>query len=244
MSVDMGAPTTLDGMEIDIRTGDVRLLQNSQVIEPKSAYAEVTYKRKKGNKVLSRSPLRPSAMFVNTDRALTGFDAIFAVDTNTKVIEEETVSITGIVQGETVPGSRHDQTAIGFSMIQLMEFRSPIENPEKIGWVEAIKLIRGAQGYKDNLSIALIVDSDLGAHDAINRGEQELIPGVFLPENFQLLYGSSDSKNDSIANRMIGLADKEAKWLLCNTDQLSSPEELHLVDDKPYRKFRLWSRDL
>ena len=47
----MGAPTTLDGMEIDIRTGDVRLLQNSQVIEPKSAYAEVTYKRKKGNKV-------------------------------------------------------------------------------------------------------------------------------------------------------------------------------------------------
>lgn len=240
----MGAPTTLDGMEFDPRTGDIRLLRNGQVVQPKSAYAEVTYKRKKSNKVLSRSPLRPGSMFVNTDRALTAFDAIFAVDTNTKIIDEETISVTGIVQGNVVSESSQSQTAIGFSMIQLIEFRCPTENSEKIGWVEAIQLIRGAQGYSDSLSVALIVDSDLGAHDEINRGERELIPGVVLPENFTLFYGSSDSKNDSVANRMIELADNEAKKLLNDQEKLSLREALHSVENKPYREFRFWSRDV
>ncbi|MGB3224809.1 MAG: SEC-C domain-containing protein [Desulforhopalus sp.] len=242
VSMDMETPVTLDGVEINTKTGNIRLLRNGQAIEPKSAQAEVTYKREKGNKVLSRSPLRPNLMFVNTDQALTGFDAIFAVDTNTKIIEEEKVSITGIVWGQAIPGQSLSQIAIGYSTIQLIEFRCPTQNPEKIGWVEAIQLIRGSQGYSDSLSVALIVDSDLGAHDAINRGEEELVPGVSLPDNFTIFYGSSDSKNDSIANRMIELADKEAKKLLNSKYQLLRHEALYPVENRFYHEIRFWEK--
>lgn len=71
--------------------------------EVKDIYNEMTYERPKGPKVISRTPQnRPDLTFDHNRSVENNYDIIFALDTNTKEIKGEVVSITGIVQVQKI----------------------------------------------------------------------------------------------------------------------------------------------
>jgi hypothetical protein len=60
---------------------------------------------------------------------------------------------------------------------------------------------------------AIVTDSDLGLHDAINARTTPLYGDVLLPPNFTVLYASGDTGTEA-TNRILAFCDKQAKMTL------------------------------
>lgn len=243
VSVDMERPTKLTHVGIDLNKGRITLYDNEQVVHPEKASSELFYKRSKGEKILSRSYLDPNSISIQTDHPFLEYDFVFSVDTNTLSINDEDVCVTCIMQAKPEFLKSQNLMGLRFLSVNCVEFRNPRFHPEKIGWVEAIKLIQNSKGYTEKFKIALVVDSDLDSHSKINAGKQDIIPNSKLPSNFKLFYGSADTKNDSMANRMIFFTDKEATNLLKYIQSTHTKEQLITVRDGCYEKFRQWTLD-
>ncbi len=134
---------------------------------------------------------------------LNQFDYIYAIDTNSKEVNGDLISVCYCVKYK--PSTRE------------LLMRGPIcfkNNPdvtEKTNWRELIKDIIHQKEYRDNFKIAIIVDSDYGNIEKYNSRESPIDTQFFLPENFTLIYASTDSGLENFPNRLIAECDKLAK---------------------------------
>lgn len=237
---DMGKPVSANGFFCDPKTGEFKLLNDGQVLNPISATVEQSYERKKGSKILNRVVTKPTHLFANPNRVLEQFDTIYAVDTNTRVINSLSTSVTGIVGGENTKPIILGNTSIMFRPIKCFEFRNVSCKAENLGWREVIKAIVSAATYNERKRIALIVDSDLGMIDSYNRREVPIIDDFIIPKNFSLIYASTDSGNENIANKMLKLADWMSTDIL-NLLKLNKNEEgLQFIVGEHYSHIRIW----
>jgi len=240
VTFDFGEPKSINGFKLDPTTGDAALLYDARPTNPMKANVETGYVRTKDFKVLNKALLPPQELNVNSNRKLESFDLIFAIDTNSKAVGNEIISIACVVGGKNVLMPSH--TAIRYRSVNCLEFRNIRDKAENIAWQKCIELIQAAPDYKSTKKICMIVDSDLGNIPRYNSREAPIYGNFYLPENIQLIYASTDSGKENIANQMIARCDKEATYLLNQVIKDNNRENLEAVLHQPYTHFKLWVR--
>jgi len=204
---------------------------------------EYGYERKRKFKLLSKGPLSNTKVFLNSNLSLLEFDDVYVIDTNTKTVSDDKVSVAAIVHCRV--GKVDDKYAnISYALISCYEYRNIKCKEENFVWYKVSKLL---EKDVENLrkKIGFLVDSDLKDHEKINSRELPVYCDYYLPENIKLIYASADSGNENLINRLIRFCDKKANEILryieTNGNELDIDEAK--VDGQPYTHFRQWYPD-
>lgn len=236
----MGKPVTANGLFFDPITGKAILLYNKRPLLAEQAVVEVGYNRKKGAKSLIRANTNPNLLYPHPNRVLEQYDLLLAVDTNWKDLNGERIALTSIVFGRNTKTKIPGHTSIQIAAKECFEYRNPICKPENLGWQQVIVMLQRNPDYHSRMIIALIVDSDLDMLNSYNRRLKPIIEGFYLPNNFELIYASADSPSESVANKMIALADSLSSNLLKQIVEGNDPSNLAKIDNQPFSFFRRW----
>ncbi len=194
------------GFEIDTRNGAIKT----------HSFTGIKRENKPGFKVITK--------FTDTNISGLGANAapfthLFAIDTNSIVSKNRSLSCG--IACEIHEGALH--------LVKCFPDYTKVENPEKINWVRFIKDIQQKPAYSPSHYFGIIVDSDLGSLSAINKREAPILDDFFLPENIQLIYASSDKKNDTFLNEAISYCDKIAKQVLDSLVNINYAKGLMIV---------------
>ena len=198
------------------------------------------YNRSNGkpDKVLTRTTGIPSAIHLDPNKALEHFGSVFAVDTNTTEIRgvQISVCVSLMITDITVTPDKWQARP---SMVNILEFQDSRQSPERVGWNFAVRTIEPLIVPQP---VALVVDSDLAAHPAINRREQPYFESQLLPPAFTLAYASSDAgTTEFIANKAIATCDTFATQILQRISADIDINPQYQTDPTlPVARFRSW----
>lgn len=239
VTLEIDKSTTVDGLRI-YPNGKIEFLNNDESIIPKEVYSDISYKRKKSPKVLSKVSQNPENFGINHYATLQNFDFIFAIDTNTKEYNNQNLSVSCVVQcykKQLAP----DTIKFEFTPINFFEFRNIKEKQENIAWGTLIELIMKSEIYNNKIKIGIVVDSDLGNILKMNNKQLPIFSNLFLPSNFELLYASADTGKEFLLNKLISMCDKQASMFMDKIINCELPnKKLEQINNKPYTHFRLW----
>ena len=231
------------------RIGADRSLQfedeNGQ-ISPKSATWHFAYDRKNKPqpKELGRLPLNPTEIHFETWMALKQFDSLLAVDTNTKLIRGEKVSVGCVVQAEldydNLPHIRGS-----FRPTACLEIRNARFSPERILWEFVLVGVERSVSYESINSLGLFVDSELGALSELNDRKESIRGTFFVPSRCQLLYASADRGTEWIGYHMIRTCDRVASCALKAIEvDATLDASLNTSTGNVYERYRPWDVNL
>ena len=209
LKIELSSPRRQNA-RLDYKKGVLRIYdENGQVMSPDQIEIIRSRKRSnKKNKIISRVG-NSNIMSLDIERCISDFDEIFAVDNNTKKIDNVYYSI-GIL-AKLVEVEKAKTYRIEISRIISSENDTFKPEMEQAVWNKAIEEIEKMD--IGNRKVGLIVDCDLGNIEIYNKREKKIRNDKFLPANFTLLYATADTK-DNILNRMICFCDKEATYYL------------------------------
>lgn len=202
---------------------------------------EYGYERKRKFKLLSKGPLSNTKVYLNSNLSLLEFDDVYVIDTNTKTISGDKVSVAAIVHCKI--GKFDEEYAnISYALISCYEYRNIICKEENFVWYKVSKLLeKNSENFRNK--IGFLVDSDLKNHEKMNSRELPVYCDYYLPKNIKLIYASADSGNEKLINRLIRFCDKKANEILSCLE--TNRHELDLdeakVDGQPYSHFRQWN---
>lgn len=237
--VDFGKEQVLSGMSLPNQGGELIFYdEKGQPVRPKHIEVGVGYQRTKGAKVITRAKSNPAVILTAVNNHLAGYSWVFAVDTNTRTVGPEAISVTAIVllRDILVTGQRWSAKVVPQAFFEARDAQVP---PERLGWRHLIWMIK--KSYLEG-QIAIFVDSELEEITGLNRRERELLPGFLLPENVVLLYASSDvGREELIGNKAIAECDREARDLIARIEAGEAPVR-QFQEDMPRfcRRYRLW----
>jgi len=236
--LDMGRPVALTGARFT-GEGGVSVFAADNSVTPERAWIETSYRRTKGPKVLNRMDLEPAALVVDPNDALAKYLWVFAVDTNKP--SDASVTFTGVVQAQVaVLGPKTHRLAIAREMvIELHNVQFPAE---RFGWWLVISsIVNRPAGSR----MAVLVDSDLSSLPGINRREQPILRKNYLPDGFELLYASSDTGGEFIANQLLKRSDRNAREIaqLCSREDVEKPPVVATTEGGPLSHVRVWERN-
>jgi len=194
--------------------GKVSFLHNGVALEPRSVYVESSYERKKGLKILNRTPLIEPRIATDPNEALMKYEHIFAIDTNTKTIRNEKISVTCVVY--CILSRISGRLKARYNPVFYIKFANAGKRAEKIGWMLAIKNILTNPKIAASQRIGVVVDSDLQNIPVFNRRDKAIDDNFYLPASFELVYASSDAGKEYLANKLISCCDTEANKALKN----------------------------
>lgn len=245
LTLDFGKPVTLAKVHFDPVLGRVDFVDElGQRPVPVSATVQTEYPREKGPKKTIRIGLDPTkSLYATIEAALISFDRLYVVDTNSRDLLNETVSVCAvfIARLERLDWSL---SILRAELAGCFEFRGvSAQNPERLGWATLIDLVRKSPDYDWRWNLGLMSDSELGSHDAINNRQESVYQGQMLPVTFKILY-ASDQGSDAHLNPIMRKAHKASRDLLGGISRGDIPD----VDFRPAleraecTKFRLWSR--
>lgn len=137
------------------------------------------------------------------------FDSVIAIDTNKLQSNSQEFYLGAAFQFKFVP---ENEFPIDSYLIKLLQLEQNTEKPENCNWKNLIEFIVHHKQFNEKTRIALIVDSDLRDIPDYNKRTKPIYREFILPENFTLIYATSDKK-ESIINIMIRLCDTFLKKL-------------------------------
>ena len=198
---------------ISFENGDIHIiLESGEKVKPDAVFSQISYKRKKGKeKILN---LIPEGAAINVPLYLANqFNVIFAIDTNTKQIEDKKISISTCV--EAYFQKLNDETIkLSSRKMGNIIFTTPIINiEEKIAWILFIKKLMVNERFTSD-KIAIITDHDLGNHGNYNKRKAPLLDDFYLPKNITFIYASTDSGSENIINKLLSRCDKDAQNII------------------------------
>jgi len=144
------------------------------------------------------------------------YDYIFAIDTNTKIIERRTIHCSAIFQ---VASRRFDGGWVSLhDFIGAFVFSEAKIPAEKVGWFNIVDYIMARnKGIPKKKKTLLLTDHDLGKHKEINNRNIDLVPSLKIPVGVYLGYATSD-RQDDLSNDLIRLCDKTSTEILNGLD--------------------------
>ncbi|MCI8605165.1 MAG: hypothetical protein HFE79_13660 [Ruminiclostridium sp.] len=142
------------------------------------------------------------------------FDAIFAVDTNTEIIDNKRRCI-GVI-GQVKYFKKEEKIGLEKSFYLVYEIPIDDMNFEKYTWIKLIEIIQNSSTYSNDKKIGIVVDSYASEILEYNNGK-EILPQNVLPQNFKLLYATSDKSGDGFLNWAIRQCDLAANKLKNNS---------------------------
>lgn len=237
--VDFGRPQVLSGMSAPNERGELIFYdEHGQRVEPKRIEVGTAYRRAKGPKIITRAETNPADILLDVNHHLASYDWIFAVDTNTKAIGAESVSVTAIVllRDISFAGPRWSAKVVPQSSLEVRDARVP---PERLGWRHLLWVI-GQNKLAGR--VAVFVDSELGELAALNKREKELLPGFVVSENVTLIYASTDvGRAELVGNKAVAECDRRAGNTISRIEAGESPSFEFQTDIPRYCvQYRLW----
>jgi len=193
------------------------------------------YNRAKGTKVLLSGDAN-GGFLLNPESVLQGYDNLFAIDTNTKSIDGNDISVSVVVHAY-VENTGQD-VILNFVAVTAFEFWNVAGSPEKLGWYALVDAIITNEAFQ-NKNAGIIVDSDLGCLEDINSQREYVLKDFLLPERYKLIYASADLSNNG-ANKLIKHCDKRANEVMEYIRQNPSKDNLVLSEAYPCEYFRQW----
>jgi hypothetical protein len=241
--VDFGSKQTISGLHVS-EDGTLTFFdEHGRVVEPDRIDVGSVYPRSKKLKVLSRLPGQPKDIQLDPNRGLLRFAFVMAVDTNTLQIgaTKVSISIPVLVAGIEIGPARWNAKLVPQDAF---EFHDATVPPERVGWWEAITRAKSNPEFRG--TIAVIVDSDLGDLAALNSRKQQILKGFYLPDGFELLYGSGDRGTEEyIGNKAVAACNKDATRLLRRVQKEGrSGSYKKATTGAPYVRYRYWSAPL
>ncbi len=217
-TVMVGSAEPLKGFYYDKEKMTVKgITHDERLIKPAVTYSQTHYNSDSGKeKVLSRIYDKVISNKTDLLRHLTSsFDLIIASDTNTKIIENETISVTGIIHCVLQNTRDPEKYKVSFPLQGVMPFRNcPSDLPsEKFGWITIIKNIINDPLNKSK-RFAIVTDHDLGNHRSYNEKQLPIFRDIYLPDNFKLIYGRGDGSTDNLLIDLVKRCDKKATDVL------------------------------
>jgi len=214
----VGSPEPLRGFHYDKdKMKLMGLTHDGRLIEPEVTFTQTHYTGQSGKeKVISRVQDKVIANEADLMKYLSSsFDMIIAVDTNTKVVGTETVSVTGVVHCVIQNQMDQDNYYVDFPWHGTILFRNcPMELPsEKFGWMTVIKEFN-RKPLNRAKRIAIITDHDFDNHALFNSNKIPIFKDFYLPNNFILIYGRGDGPSQNLLNYVVKQCDKKSKDLL------------------------------
>jgi hypothetical protein len=214
----VGSPEPLSGFHYDHEKMElVGLSADGRVIQPTVTYSQTHYDGQSGKeKVIARiqgKVIRDTAALM---RCLSSsFDIMIGIDTNTRNINGERISVSGVVfcvVQETEESISYD---VNFPWNGMIIFRNCPEvlHPEKFGWLAIIEgFLR--DGRNATKRVGFVTDHDLGNHSLYDRRKAPIFNQVYLPTNFSMMYGRSDGPNENLLNHLVKLCDRKSTEVL------------------------------
>lgn len=241
LTLDLGAPRPVDMWALG-PDGQVKLYYQGQEVVPVAARLERMYEREKTPKILNYAPVPVNSLTVSDPGFLGHYDVVLGVDTNTRRIANDFVSISAACRCWIEPLTGLVYLA-KFGILGWFEMRNVATKPENVAWRLLIEGVQRSPEFRPGLRFALVVDSDLGNIPSYNSRALPIDKEFDLPPDFTLIYASADRRSDQAGNLLIGLCDREAKLLLDHLVAVpQSPERhaLQAVQGRPYTHFRQW----
>jgi len=165
----------------------------------------------------SKKPIKTLCDFYNTNNddndPIYSYDKVYAIDTNTKFIENNYISVgvaveidkTQLLQNKITHDLKLKVSYVNFFYSKNAMYPDKIEN---YNWISLFELLKS----KEN-KIAIVIDSDYDNICKYNERSLLINNCISLPANFHLIYASADSKA-TWANQMISICDKKAKNII------------------------------
>lgn len=200
----------------------------------------LAYERAKGPKItvsIFDAPGAPATVAA----AASKFARVFGIDTNTRTIRGERVSVSAVAELHVqVTGAKWSCSC---TPLWATEFRGVEGEVEPIGWFEGLARLN-ARNWIGTGSVLMVVDASLGDLPRIARRELPLLGDCYLPEGVALAYASADVPNESPLNRLIAVCDATANRVLDHVAQESTPPSLTVVEGAPFTGHREWSLEI
>ena len=232
-----------EGVALDFNTQKVVGVKDGQSF-PLIGKNRIEYKRSRDNKVdkILHASSSPSAdTWFSTNHQLLAYDHLIAVDTNTNHLNGSDVSITAAYH--VIPRSREPEQAFCHArVIAIFESWNVQCKPENLGWWQILHAIQ-QQPEDFTGSIGLVVDSDLGKHQAFNDRTEPIVSDFYLPENVTIIYGSDKGGAEHLSTKLIKYCHNLAADLFKNQNLVMNTDNLHSGLEGVYTHFRQWDTE-
>lgn len=189
--------------------GDIFIIKNGEEYLAETC-SRVEYEGE--NKIVILNSI-PRKFILNVPKYLNeNFDKIYAIDTNTKTIENNKISISSISEsyfGDII------EDKINFhhrKFGNILSKNIPKDLEEKFAWTKLIELISKIENKK--LRYCIITDHDLQNHDRYNKRELPIIDNIHLPDNFTLLFAKGHKESQDVRNMLLTNCDNDANRIL------------------------------
>lgn len=198
------------------------LTLDDRLIKPVITYSQTHYKSDSGKeKVIARIQDKVIPNEADLMRHLSSdFDLIVAIDTNTRMIRSERISVSGVVHCVLQRMADPYSNDVNFPWHEVVLFRNcPSDLPsEKFGWMTVIQRINCEPPNKLK-RFAIVTDHDLDNHTSYNSKRTAIFKNFYLPDNFTFMYGRGDGPNQSLLNYLVKQCDKESTEVLRMIEQ-------------------------
>ncbi len=170
--------------------------------------------RKKTGKGKVVSSIPSMATFDISTTLTSDFKTIYAIDTNTKRLNNDMISISCILECYVKKTEIAQQIKLFYRRHYLAFKNCPNNESERFAWFRLVVMITSALRYDGSPRIAVITDHDLNRHSKYNAKELPIHKDFYLPDNFTLIYASSDTGKENMLNMLIAECDKHASNIL------------------------------
>ncbi len=213
----VGSPEPLRGVHYDKDKMEfMGLTLDGRLIKPDITFTQTHYTGQSGKeKVINRVHDKVIPDEADFMKYLASFDLIIAVDTNTKIIGGETVSVSGVVHCIVQNTPEPNRYQVSFTHQGVILFKNcPRElSPEKFGWLMVMRKAI-CESLNKEQCFALVTDHDLNALISYNNKQIPIFRDFYLPDNFIFMYGRGDGPSRNLLNYVVKLCDKKSAELL------------------------------
>jgi len=204
----------IDGSRLDIIGHQHFLNPQIQYIKPSLVELIAYYERANKRKVLYKYSCADTYAPGNIHWVMKGWKRFFAIDTNTRKIDDVQVSITSVIQGYVLDTEK----GVGIYKLDTYYTEANINvsgNPETSAICKLISKVTKEIADNENLRFGIITDCELELIDKYNTRTEFLLPGLLLPPNFHIMYATAESGRDTfMPNKMMAMCDQAAKEAL------------------------------
>ncbi len=232
------------GLAIDLKTLKVSGYNDGALGDLKgTSNLETFYNRKNGKeKYINSNAKSKGASYLDPCRQLfNSYDQIFVIDTNTRKIDQDEVSIACILHIKPSKQTGLD-LVMSAGIVGIFEFWNVNQKQENFAWMKLLEQVELNRAHFDG-EIGLVTDSDLGNHESFNSRKLPIFDHYYLPKGIQLVYASSDVGSEFLQNKLIRVCDKISGYIF-ETNEISIKSEGLTQYNDFCTHFRQWDESV
>lgn len=180
----------------------IDVIREGKSISARSISKTVLYKREKKPKVLNVFTAYSNRDFSFVDEdIIKKYRQVWSVDTNTRPVFGYMLNISGICALDPAGSGNIQEIALLFS--------GGVEGSAEQYSIASFVNFLNKNNYTDmENKYAIITDTQISRISKFNLREEPLYGDFYLPENFTLIYATSDSGQESYLNQSIRSSDR------------------------------------